>query len=167
MRCREVQQKLGSLGTREIASSVRERIEGHVRSCAECREAQARLRRFEDLLTAAPAPPVPEGFAARVVARAKEQQVDVARSKPVRHLSLRAAWTRFELAAGTAAALAAGVSFGVFLGYQTWQSAAQHSSTVATQSAELLASSGFDLLAESRGDSLAETYLQLTSNVNR
>lgn len=164
MRCSEVQQKLDLYATKELTHAVRERIEAHLESCDRCREALARVRRFEDLLTAAPAPPVPDGFAARVVAQAKERQAIVARSEPVPPVPF---WKRFEFSAGTAAALAAGLMIGVFLGHETWQTAAQHSPAPSTQPGDVLVASGFDLLGESRGDSLAEAYLQLTSERDR
>ena len=167
MRCSEVQHKMEWLDAQELASSVCERIEAHLKSCAECREALAKLRRFEDLLTASPAPSVPEGFAARVVSRAKQQQTIVTRSEPARRRSLWSAWRRFEISAGAAAALAAGLLLGIFLGHETWRGVAQHVQTPEIQSADLLSASGFNLLAEPRGDSLADAYLQLTLVVDR
>lgn len=167
MRCSEVQQRLDLYATKELTHAVRERIEAHLESCDQCREALARVRRFENLLTAASAPPVPDGFAARVVARAKERQAIVADTEPIPRVLLWSAWKRFEFSAGTAAALAAGLMLGVFLGHETWQTAAQHPPAPSTQSGDVLVASGFDLLADSRGDSLTEAYLQLTSERER
>ena len=165
MRCHEFQQKLGLLGTHELAPSVRERIEVHLKSCPECRKALARIQQLEDLLTAAPAPPVPDGFALRVVARAKERQATVTRSEPRPLVPLRSAWRRLEFSVGTAVALAAGLMLGLFLGHETWRTTTGQPSAPAAQTSDLLlVASGFDLLGEPRGDSLAEAFYQLTSD---
>lgn len=162
MRCREVQQKLDLLDTQELTSSEREGIEAHLESCAGCRAALLRLRRLEDLLAASPTPPVPEGFAAQVVARAKEQQAAVARRAP-RPRFAQLGWNRIRFSAATAAALAAGLMLGLFMGRQTWWSGAQQPAAAASQPADLLAASGFEYLVEPGGDSLAQAYLRLTS----
>lgn len=167
MRCSEVQQKLDLFATQELAPSVRERIEGHLESCEDCRKALAKLRRFEDLLTASPAPPVPDGFSARVVARAKERQAIVTRSDRMPRVSLRSRWKRLEFSAGTAAALATGLIVGLFMGHETWKAAAQHSKASAAQAVDPLAASGFEYLVEPGGDSLARAYLGLTATSDR
>ena len=167
MRCSEVQQKLDLFATQELTHSVRERIEDHLESCAECREALAKLRRFEDLLTVSPAPPVPDGFAARVVAGAKERQAIVNRMGRMPRVSLRSRWKGLEFSAGTAAALATGLMLGLFMGHQTWRAAVHHEQAPAAQAVDPLAASGFEYLVEPNGDSLAQTYLGLTATTNR
>jgi len=161
MRCSEVKQKLDLLATRDLAQSERERIEDHLKSCADCRAALARVRRFEELLTVSPAPPVPDGFAARVVAQAKERQAIATRSGRIPWVSLRSRWKRFEFSVGTAIALAAGLVIGVFMGHETWRPGA------ATGPADPLAASGFEYLIEPGGDSLAQAYLELTATSDR
>jgi len=163
MRCSEVQQRLDLYATKELAHAVRERIEAHLESCTECRDALARVRRFEDLLTAAPAPPVPDGFAARVVARAKERQARAASGPPSPRDRSRLAWERIRLSAGTAAALAAGLMVGMSMGHETWQAVRQQPLASATRPPDPLAASGFEYLVEPGGDSLAQAYLGLTS----
>jgi anti-sigma factor RsiW len=167
MRCSEVQQKLDLFATQELTHSVRERIEDHLASCSECRQALAKLQRFEDLLTVSPAPPVPDGFAARVVAQAKERQAIVTRSGRMPRVSLRSRWERFEFSVGTAAALAAGLVIGVFMGHETWRPGGRQPPAVATRPADPLAASGFEYLIEPGGDSLAQAYLGLTATSDR
>lgn len=167
MRCSEVQQKLDLLATQELASSLRERMEDHLESCAECRKALAKLRQFEDLLTASPAPPVPHGFAARVVAQAKERQVTITRSGRMPRVSLRSRWKRFEFSAGTATALLAGLVIGVFMGHETWRPDGRQPPAAATRPTDPLAASGFEYLIEPGGDSLAQAYLGLTATSDR
>jgi len=167
MRCSEVQQRLDLHATKELTHAVHQRIEAHLESCDQCREALARLRRFENLLTAAPAPPVPDGFAARVVAQAKERQAIVARSESMPRVRLWSVWKRFEFSAGTAAALAAGLIVGVFMGHETWRPVRQQGLTSATRPADPLAASGFEYLVQPSRDSLAQAYLGLTATSDR
>jgi len=167
MRCREVQHKLDLFATQELTSSECEGIEAHLESCAGCREALWRLRRLEDLLAASPVPPVPEGFAARVVAQVKEQQTIAAARRSPRSRLVRLAWKRIRFSAATAAALAAGLMLGLFMGRDTWWSGTEGPSAAANQPAELLAASGFDDLVEPGGDSLAQAYLGLTTATDR
>jgi putative zinc finger protein len=161
MRCREVQHKLDLFVTQELTSSERERVAAHLGNCAECREALARLRRLEDVLAATPVPPVPEGFAARVVARAAEQQA-VPTRQPAQPRLARSPRNRFRFTAATAAAMASGLLLGLFMGYETWRSGGPGPRGAAGQSNDLLAASGFESLVEPGGDSLAQSYLSLT-----
>lgn len=167
MRCSEVQQKLDLFTTQEVSSSARERIETHLESCEECRQALARLRRFEDLFSASPAPPVPEAFAARVVARAKQRQADAASLPLAPRGRSRPGWERVRLSAGTAAALAAGLFLGIFMGHETWRAVGQQALDAGTRLADPLAASGFEYLVEPGGDSLAQAYLGLTTATDR
>jgi anti-sigma factor RsiW len=167
MRCSEVQQKLDLFATGELESSMRERIEDHLESCAECRESLVKLRRFEDLVSATPAPPVPHGFADRVVAQARERQAIVTRSGRTPRVSSPSEWKRFESSAGTAAALVAGLVMGIFMGHQTWQPGGRQPSAATSQPADALADSSFEHLAKPGGDSLAQAYLGLTATSDR
>jgi anti-sigma factor RsiW len=167
MHCGKVQQRLDLFATKELAPSMHEEIEAHLESCPECRQALARLRRLEDLLTASSAPPVPEGFSARVVARAKERQAGVARSSPMPHGSLWPAWKRLGVSTGPAAALAVGLFVGMFMGQETWRVVDRPVPAVMAGLADPLAASGFEYLVEPGGNSLAQAYVQLTTAADR
>jgi anti-sigma factor RsiW len=167
MRCREVQQKLDLFSTQEIEHSVRERIIAHLESCQQCQQALARLRRIEDLLADWLAPPVPEGFAARTVARAKERQTGAPSRPPLSRGRSRRAWERIRMAAGTAAALAAGLILGMFMGYETWGAVGQRALDAAPRADDPVATSGFEYLVEPGGESLAQAYVQLTTAADR
>jgi predicted anti-sigma-YlaC factor YlaD len=163
MGCREIRDKLELFAAQELTPEDRAQVEAHLKACDACREALAKVRRLEDLLLTVPVPPVPEGFAGRVVAQARAQQAAPARPKPAFRLK-QSAWKRFRVSVGTAAALAAGLLLGISMGYQTWQSSR---SEVANASSDLLATSGIEYLAQPGGDSLAESYLSLTTVGNR
>jgi len=63
----------------------------------------------------------------------------------------------------TAAALAAGLLVGCYLGWDTWQDDRR---PVAVETADPLAGSGLGQLVEPGGDSLAQTFLTLTRSGN-
>lgn len=137
-------------------------MEGHLESCPACRQDLAKLRRLEDLLVAASPPPVPEGFADRVVAQARTQQAASVRLRP-RSRFEPSTWKRIRISAAAAAALAAGLLLGLFMGYDTWRPGNGRQSVASSQRPDLLAAAGFEPLVEGGGDSLAQSYLSLTT----
>ena len=164
MRCQTVRQKLEAYAGAELAPQVCERIEDHLRSCSGCREALARQKELEALVRSVPAPPVPDGFAGRVMAGAR------VRGELPRPVS-RAGWRpfgwlepeRLRLGAGTAAALAAGLLIGGFMGRQTWQrSDVQSVAGDQMVEADPVTASGLSFLAGLGDSSLGEAYLGLT-----
>ncbi len=157
MRCPEVRQKLDLYACEELAPSAREKIEAHLSDCTACRQELARLRRLENLLAAAPLPPVPEGFAEQVVARARCEASPARGQVPSPRRLHERLRRRVRTIAGTAAALAAGLLLGCFLGLDTWQSDAR------SAAADPLSGSGLGQFVEPGGESLAQTYLDLTT----
>ncbi len=159
MRCHEVQKNLDLFIRQELTPLVRERIEVHLSGCAGCRQELARLGKLEELLASAPSPPVPEGFAERVIERARREAVPVSTvASTERHVRERLG-RRVRIAVGTAAALAGGLLLGIYLGTQTLGSALP----ATTKQADPLAGSGLGQLVEPGGDSLAQAYLALTT----
>jgi len=162
MRCPEVRRSLDLFMRQEVTPLVRQRIEVHLGGCRGCREELARLRRLEELLASAPSPPVPEGFAQRVVARARYEAVPQSAEVSVRHRLRKQLGRRLRIAAGTTAALAGGLLLGGYLGAQTWDGAPPP----VVEQADPVAGSGFGQLVEPEGDSLAQMYLALTAGDN-
>lgn len=160
MRCPEVQQKLDLYARQELAPSARETIEDHLSRCDRCRQELGRLRRLEELLASAPSPPVPQGFAGRVVARARREPSPVRCPASIGHRARERFGHRVRIAVATAAALAAGLLVGSYLGFDTWQSDGR---PAAVDAADPLTGSGLGQLVEPGGDSLAQVYLALTS----
>ncbi len=165
MRCRRIQEQLDAYladGEHSLSTPDREQVENHLRKCKECRRELSRLRSLHRLLVETPVPPLPEGFASRVVARAKTRQA-VAKTRlavPVR--SRWNAWQRLRLAAGSAAALAVGLALGAFLGNDVWQDDAGRRQAAAARQADVLAGASFGRLVVGDDDSLARAYLDLT-----
>ena len=164
MRCQTVRQKLEAYLAEGIAPQVRERIEGHLRSCSGCREALARQKELEALIRSVPAPPVPDGFAGRVMAEARlrgelPRPVSLSGWKPLGWLGPH----RLRLGAGTAAALAAGLLIGGLMGWQTSQrSAVQSVAGNQVAEADPVATSGLGFATGLGDKSLGEAYLGLT-----
>ena len=158
MRCRAVQEKLNLYAAGELLPSVVEQMESHLQGCPACRKELAKLGQLETLLHAATTPPVPEGFAVRVLAQAKERASATVASRPLVRRGALLSWERLGRWTGAATALAVSLMLGVFMGHATWQP------PVATsQPVDPLAASSFEYLVEPGGDSLAQAYLQLTS----
>lgn len=164
MRCRAVQEKLNLHATGELPPSLGARIESHLQACPACRKELAKLRKLEALLRTATTPPVPEGFAGRVLAEAKKRAPATVAARPLARRVALLSWERLGRWMGAAAALAVGLMLGVFMEHATWRAAGLRPSVAAAQPVDPLAASSFEHLVEPGGDSLAQTYLQLTSD---
>jgi hypothetical protein len=132
-------------------------------SCDVCREALARVRRLDDLASGSPAPPVPDGFAARVVTQAAERQAVVTPASRTPRRALRSTRKSFQSSVGTVAALVAGLVMGLFMGHGTWWSGRRQPPVTATRPTDALSASGIEHLVEPGGDSLAQAYCRLTA----
>ncbi|MDD4787657.1 MAG: zf-HC2 domain-containing protein [Pirellulales bacterium] len=161
MRCREAQSKLDRFVAQELTSAERAQVGAHLASCAACRRALASLRWLQEILADAPAPPIPGGFADRIVARARTQQAATARSNRASRFE-QSAWKTIHFSAARAAALAAGLLLGLLMGRDTWRASAGPQAVAAAQQTDLLAAAGLEPLVESGGDSLAHSYIRLT-----
>lgn len=170
MRCSTVRRKLEALAADEAAPRLRAKIDEHLRSCPECRRAWARQRKLAALVRGVPAPPMPDGFAERVMVEARlrgELPRPVSRSgwKSLGWLGPR----RFRLAAATSAALVAGLLIGGFLGSQTWPHPGERAgegSPTATAEDDPVGASRLGVLASLGEQSLGEAYLDLTRAPN-
>ena len=164
MRCQAIQEKLEAFTARELAPHLRKKIEGHLRTCSECRDALTRQQRLEALVRSVPETPVPDGFSGRVMARARladEVPDPVSRSKwnVVGWLAPQ----RLRLGLVTAAALAAGLLIGVVMGQQTWQhSLGESGAEIQMVEGDPVAASELSLLAGLGDKSLGEVYLGMT-----
>ena len=162
MRCEQVRQKLDAYAANELTAGVREKVENHLAACDACRQALARQRELAALLRGVPAPPVPEGFAARLMAAARERVS--ARERPVTAPASPWRWwtsvpASMRLAA--AAVLVISLSLGALMGWDTARGGAAAPS--ASAQADPTAVYNLDFLADAPSGSLAEAYLTLAS----
>ena len=136
-----------------------------VESCHDCQDALIGLRRLAAVLENAPAPPVPKGFAGRVMARACGR---VGQRRPFwATVELPFRWwmeSAFPLRVGTAAVLTLGLTVGLLMGWDTARGRA--ACGPAPEDADLLAVYNVDYLEEAPSGSLAEAYLALASGRN-
>ena len=146
---------------------MRERIEVHLSQCADCRRHLARQEQLAALLASAFKPPtVPDGFANRLMAAARQRQ---AKPQSVPGSLWRLRWlstdTSIRRKAAQAVALAGGLLIGVLMGQQTWRSAHPPIDQQAGPP-DPVAVYQLDYLTDAPGGSLAQSYLTLTSAPN-
>ena len=162
MRCEQVRQKLDVYAANELAAGVREQVESHLAACDACRRALARQRELAALLRGVPAPPVPEGFAPRLMAAARER-VSASERPAAAPTSPWRWWTSVPVPMRLAAAavLAISLSLGALMGWDTARGVAAAPS--ASAQADPTAVYNLDFLADAPSGSLAEAYLTLAS----
>lgn len=167
MRCRKVRRQFETYldgEQRAVPVAGRESVKAHLEGCEACRRELSQLRRLRERLAEVPAPPVPEGFAGRVVARAKARYGEESPLRRAASAHPRAsAWYRLRLAAGTVAALAAGLALGAFLGNDVGRDAARQGPTAETRQADQLTGAGLGRFVVESDDSLAQAYLEITT----
>ena len=74
MLCNNVQDRLKAYIDGGMATEQRRAVEAHLQSCADCRGALKRNDRLAAVLLEAKPPPVPSGFASRVMLATKSRQ---------------------------------------------------------------------------------------------
>ena len=167
MRCDRARALMDRYVNEGLLPDEREPFEMHLRDCRNCQKQLANLQRLLAALRSVTSPPIPQAFVGRVMARAKEREAIVARTRPSSTEASRSMRKRFESLAGIAAALAAGLLVGVFMSDEAWRADRQQGITSATQPADPLVASGFEYLVNPGGDSLAQAYLGLTATPDR
>jgi len=149
MECRDVRERLEACSTGELEAVEFEQVTRHLESCGDCRGAFNRHRSFAALLRGAALPPVPAGFAARVLAAASAPRT--ARN-PFRW------WGSVSLPMRAAAALvlAAGLLAGALMGWDAGSRGRDPSSPPAP-----LDSHYADFLSPAPESSMVQAYLAL------
>lgn len=163
MQCRQVQTLIDRYVSEGLLPDERSLFESHLQSCPSCQEQLHELRVLLALLRSAPAPPpVPEGFADRLMAKARQQvrPVPAGISRPVWAVWWRSvASPRFANAAG---AVAAGLLLGIVMAQQTWRYSENAGHYRPPQASPEVVYE-LDFLSGSPGGSFADAYLNLTS----
>ncbi len=118
MKCSTVQTLLNCYHDAELDSEKRAEVEHHLAACPMCREALAQLEGVAGTWVAFKTPPMPEGFAERVMRQARKRATP--RSVPgwSEWPFLRWWWEQsFAMRAAAAATVAAGLAVGSILGF--------------------------------------------------
>ena len=163
MRCEKVRLKIDAHVSGELPPRVIVAIEKHLRACNDCRQAAAVARRLVALGQALPMPPVPDGFAQRVQAMARQR---IARPSFAASSWNLAAWWRLVPApmhAAAAVVLVIGLAVGLAMGWTTLP-ANQAPPAQATVQADPLDAYNLDYLGDAPSGSLADGYLALVSS---
>jgi anti-sigma factor RsiW len=143
-------------------------FEIHLSDCRACQHHMENHRRLLAALQSESSPPVPEGFVGRVMARAEEREAIDHQMVLVSSEASPSMWKRIGGSpAGIAAALAAGLLVGVFMGGEAWQAHLRQEIPTAARPADPLVASGFHQLVDPGGGSLTLAYLQLTATSDR
>jgi anti-sigma factor RsiW len=87
MHCENVQEQLNRFVAGDLPVADRQAVQAHLAECAACRAKLAELDALAGVLSDAPSPPVPAGFASGVMAAARQRLQDGCRGacwNPVR-----------------------------------------------------------------------------------
>ncbi len=158
MRCEDVQGQLQALAAGELPVGIRRAVEAHLVDCVACRAVLADVDPLARPLAGAGAPPVPAGFAFRVMAAARQSATtrSAAAWNPL-------AWWRLASApmhAAAAIVLVAGLAAGLVMG---WASAPSAARAAAPAQVDPLDPYSVDYLGEAPAGSLADSYLALVT----
>jgi anti-sigma factor RsiW len=153
---------LGAYLDDEVSAAVRAEVDAHLVACPGCRRAVARLHRLAGLLADTAAPPVPEGLAGHLVARAR-------RPAAARVTGVARWWEAAALLRHVAAVFvcAAGLAAGAWLAWGAASAPAVATREPAAAPADPVAAYNLDYLGGQPKESLPQVYLTLVSATDR
>jgi len=158
MCCENVQQQLKRFAAGDLPVADRQAVQAHLAECTACRGKLAELDALASVVVGTPTPPIPSGFASRVMAAARRRQD----AQPIAAWNLLRWWrlTSAPMHAAAAAVLIVGLSVGVVLG---WTSAPQAARAETAAEIDPVDVYQIDYLGEAPSGSLADSYLTLVS----
>ena len=161
MHCEEVQSRLPAYSSGELPTDVREAVQAHLDGCAACQAALARIDALAAVLASAQTPPVPAGFAARVMIRARSRRSAAVSAgwNPLRRWRLASARMR----AAAAAVLLVGLGAGLLMGWTSGPAVVSPDRAETTSQADLLDTYQLEALGDAHEGSLADSYFALMS----
>lgn len=161
MRCEDVQQHLKRFADGDLPSADRQAAEGHLAECAACRAKLAEFDVLAGVVAGTQTPPVPPGFASRVMTAARQRQ----EAQPIAAWNLLRWWrlTSVPMHAAAAAVLIVGLAAGVVMGWASAPSSAQADTAAQADAVDVYQ---IDYLREAPSGSLADSYLTLVSAAN-
>jgi anti-sigma factor RsiW len=83
MNCTKVLSRLHACVDGEVPARLMRKMEEHLDACPSCRSQVERIRQVDDMLDGLAVPPLPEGFAARVMTEARRRALPVPEKRPV------------------------------------------------------------------------------------
>ena len=161
MHCENVQQQLNRFAAGDLPVADRQTVQAHLAECAACHAKLTELDAVAGVVATTPTPPIPSGFASRVMVAARKRQ----EAQPVAAWNLLRWWrlTSAPMHAAAAAVLIVGLSVGVVLGWTSAPSAARADAAAQVDPVDVYQ---IDYLGEAPSGSLADSYLTLVSATN-
>ena len=158
MHCENVQQQLNRFTAGDLPVADQRAVQAHLDECAACRAKLAEFDVLAGVVASTPTPPIPSGFASRVMAAARQRQ----EAQPVAAWNLLRWWrlTSGPMHAAAAAVLIIGLSVGMVMGLTSGPLAAQAETTAEVDPVDVYQ---IDYLAEAPSGSLADSYLTLVA----
>jgi len=160
MDCKRFEKHLNAYVDGAVPPALQAAMQTHTASCPACRRKIEALTQIGDVLRAAvPLPPVPEGFANRVMARAAAEKPPV----PLRLVPWLPSFEWWQemtspTRAAAAALLVTGIGLGAFMG---WDTGRLQESSVGEIQTDSVVQYKLDFFEEAPAGSLAQVYLAL------
>lgn len=158
MNCQDVKNQLRAFSIGELPRRVRQIVQVHVSECDACRSELAKIDALAGVLAAAQAPPIPSGFAARVLTTAR-QRLETEQFESWNLLS----WWRLTSApmhAAAAAVLVIGLTIGLVMGAASGPLPATDAKNAQPDPVDTYQ---LDYLGEAPDGSLADNYFALAA----
>lgn len=161
MNCGRCRKRMGAYVDRAVLPTVRAEMDEHLATCASCRAEMEAVEKLGDVLRAGSPPgPIPEGFAARVMARADGEEE--ARRRISWPWVQSWAWretTAGPVRAAAAAVLVVGLAIGGLMGWDL--SRARRGGGSPAGDAKEVAAYSLDYLGDAPDGSLAQVVLAM------
>jgi len=161
MHCKDVQGQLKAFASSQVRVDTRQRIQAHLTECAACRTALGRIDPVAGVLADVQTPPIPPGFAARVMTAARRRRQ--AESGPTWDLLRWWQLTSAPMHLAAAAVLVIGLAAGWMMG---WSAAPSTGQMAPAGQSDPLSTYQLDVLSEAPNGSLAGSYLTLVATTN-
>ena len=158
MHCENVQEQFNRFAAGDLPMADRQAVQAHLAKCAACRAKVAEFDALAGVLADTPMPPIPSGFASRVMAAARQRQ----QAQPLAAWNLPRWWrlASAPMHAAAATVLIVGLTVGVVLGWTSAPSAARAETAAEVDPVDVYQ---IDYLGEAPSGSLANSYLTLVS----
>lgn len=164
MRCKTAQRKLEAYLGKELTKEGRLRLENHLASCAECTRALEHARQLHRAVGDKTTPPLPAGFHARLMARARQHRAKRSWIERILHPFGWGTAMPAGLRLATAAAVAVALALGILIGRDMWRGQTpQETRAARITEADPVHLYRMDYLAETPDGSLAGAYVSLVS----
>ncbi len=158
MRCQDVQNQLRAFSIGELPMDVRQTIQAHVSECAACRAGLTVVDALAGVFALAQTPPIPSGFAARVLTMARRRQ----ETEQIESWNLIRWWrvASVPMHAAAAAVMVLGLTIGLLMGTASGPLPMQ---AVDQMQSDPVDAYPLDYLGEAPGGSLAANYFALVA----